>query len=86
MKICVQIKIDENNEIDRCVFSFDKEGLEYIRDMLGAPHLRKNGDHVHLFTEDWGGYGLSSQSYFEGFRVINHLELHYLGGGEDISD
>ena len=78
MKIVLQVKTDEKGN-NRCFLSLDKEGLIYLRDMLGEPHLRKKGDHVHLFTEEWGGYGLDSRPYFEGCPVIHHLELYYLG-------
>ena len=79
MRIVVQIEKDENSETKRVFLSFDKAGMEHLREALGPPHFRKEGDHVHWMTKEWGYGDLSSEQYFEGCEVVNHLELYYLG-------
>ncbi len=83
MKIVVQIQIDDDSEINRVFLSFDKKGMEFLKETLTSVHFRKKGDAVHLLSDDWGAGELESEPYFEGCPIIHQLELFYLGDEGD---
>ncbi len=85
MKTLVQIQRESNSETNRVFLGFDKKGMEHLKELLGPPHFRKEGDHIHWMTKEWGDGDLSSEAYFQGCEVVKHLELYYLGDGEDHS-
>ena len=55
----------------------DLNGLRNLIDELGKllKSVEKNGlDHTHLWTEEWGGYELSSES--QGGELFHHVKIY----------
>jgi len=84
MKVVVQVKVGNNQQIERCFLSFDKEGMEFLVSRLSKTFFRKEGDHIDLLSTEWGAGQLGSNPYFEGCPVVHHLELFYLGDTKDL--
>ena len=64
----------EKNELDICT---DTPGLEYLIDQLSRlleSTKKKKTEHIHLFTEEWGGYELSSQNQVG--KLLNKVTIH----------
>ena len=40
--------------------------------------LKELGDHLHFFTDAWGGHGLDETPAVEGTEIINHLRITLL--------
>lgn len=57
----------------------DPEGLEYFsRALLKLAKQARNGGfpHDHFFTEEWGGYELSSEQQGEDGKLIKHVKVY----------
>jgi hypothetical protein len=78
MKLTVQVQFGQDQQVDRCFLVFDKEGMEFLKSRLSAPFFKKDGDHLHFLSQEWGTGELNSKPYFEGCPVVHHLELFYL--------
>ena len=81
MKIVVQVEPGSEG-VKRVFISLDQEGIDWLKENLGSPNLRKPMDSLDLFTEEWGGQDLESEPIVEGCEVVNHLEFLYLGDSE----
>lgn len=53
----------------------DDAGLEYLIQQLSNLRHAAGQDHVHLMTEDWGGFGLSNQNQNRSSVLINHVKI-----------
>lgn len=62
---------------DELYIHTDLNGLDNLIDelnkLLKSAEKGKN-DHMHLMTEEWGGYELSSES--QGGEVLNHVKVY----------
>ena len=47
--------------------------IEELEKLLKSAEKDEN-DHIHLMTEEWGGYELSSES--QGDEVLNHVKIY----------
>lgn len=57
----------------------DPAGLEYFAQaLLALAEQAKKGDspHDHFFTEEWGGYELSSTLQGKEGKLINHVKVY----------
>ena len=57
----------------------DPEGLEvFANALLKLAEKAKDGEfpHDHFFTEEWGGYELSSDTQGEDGKLINHVKVY----------
>ncbi|MCC4308417.1 immunity protein 32 [Alcanivorax marinus] len=57
----------------------DPEGLAFFaRELLAIAERAKSGDcpHDHYFTEEWGGYQLSSEPQTDNNRLVNHVKIY----------
>ena len=55
----------------------DSEGLDsLIRDLTRLRVSTEDGDHVHLFTESWGGYELSENKFLAEGALVHHVKIH----------
>lgn len=81
------IVVQKNKEQESAELLFDKEGLEFLRNILNKnwyePIKKEDGfydiDHEHLASLDWGGEELSPQFTSQGAEKINSLKIVYLG-------
>ena len=76
MKI-LTIELDKKNE--SVELHLDKNGAEYLRDLLTRLIESDAEDHLHLMTDEWGGNELTSekQNQFSDVDLINHLKIMY---------
>ena len=76
MKI-LTIELDKKNE--SVELHLDKNGAEYLRDLLTRLIESDVEDHLHLMTDEWGGNELTSekQNQFSDVDLINHLKIMY---------
>jgi hypothetical protein len=63
-------------EKDQLHICADETGLDFFIDQLNR--LRKSivndkSDHIHLMTEEWGGYELSSEPQIG--TLLNHVKI-----------
>jgi hypothetical protein len=54
----------------------DQQGLQDLLTQLGF--LKSHGDHMHLFTECWGGCPLTEVKQGRSNVLIHHLRITYL--------
>ncbi len=71
------IEIDEQGELVE--MHLNKEGAEYLRDILNRVIEVNSDDHLHLMTPDWGGNELTEekQNKSDTVKLIHHLKLMY---------
>jgi len=67
-------KKDESVELH-----LDKNGAEYLRDLLTRIIESDVEDHLHLMTDEWGGNELTSEKQNQSSDVdlINQLKIMY---------
>jgi hypothetical protein len=81
------ILVQKEKEQESAEILIDKEGLEFLRNLLNKdwyePKQEKDGlydlDHEHLSSKDWGGEELSPQFTSQSAEKINSLKIVYLG-------
>lgn len=81
------IVVQKEKDQESAEILIDKEGLEFLRNMLNKdwyePKQAKDGlfdlDHEHLSSKDWGGEELSPQFTSQSAERINSLKIVYLG-------
>ena len=55
----------------------DSVGLDsLIRDLTRLRDSTESGDHVHLFSESWGGYELSENKFLDNSALVHHVKIH----------
>jgi hypothetical protein len=71
------IEIDEQGELVE--MHLNKEGAEYLRDILNRVIEVNSDDHLHLMTPDWGGNELTEekQNQSDTVKLIHQLKLMY---------
>lgn len=63
----------EKDELHICT---DVNGLDFLIEQLSRLRERmktQDSEHLHLFTEEWGGFELSSESQVG--EIINHVKI-----------
>ena len=54
----------------------NSEGLDsLIRDLTRLRDSTEKTDHVHLFTESWGGYELSEKKFLDNSSLVHHVKI-----------
>ncbi|MFC6327164.1 Imm32 family immunity protein [Alloalcanivorax gelatiniphagus] len=77
MDYLLTFEIDESSE--QVSIHGDPEGLAFLaKELLKLAERAKSGDfpHDHYFTEEWGGYQLSSEQQSEKDRLVNHVKIY----------
>ena len=59
----------------------DREALDDLIHDLTALRDKSTEDHVHYFSEDWGGHDLSNTPIFAGNHSAHHLKIVLLKDG-----
>lgn len=75
------LSFELNDEKDQLKIHGDKEGLEFLINTLNklVEHTKESYfDHDHLWTEEWAGNELSSES--QGGEIINHVKIYCYKG------
>lgn len=77
MKKLFTFELDSEQELIE--LHLNREGAEYLKNILEKLILEKDNKDIHLMTPDWGGDELSSdpQNSNENIRLIHHLKLIY---------
>ena len=71
------LTFEQDERKDVLYIHADLNGLENLIDELNKllESARKSGkDHIHLMTEEWSGYELSSES--QGGEIIHQVNIH----------
>ena len=72
--LTVEIKNNQNKDIEEVAICFDKEGLDELIKHLEK--LRKKPDHTHLMTPSWAGTELTEiKQGGKKYSLVNHLRL-----------
>lgn len=73
MTITAEIK--DINTPDKCEVEMylDCDGLRELLNQLSC--LKKRGDHLHFFTEQWGDGSLTSCLQGKNNTLVNHLRI-----------
>ncbi|MBP6002623.1 MAG: immunity protein 32 [Pyrinomonadaceae bacterium] len=64
---------EEKDELHVCT---DVGGLDFLIEQLSRLRDRmqtEESEHIHFFTEEWGGFELSSESQIG--EIINHVKI-----------
>jgi len=64
---------DSNNET--LEIHCNQKGLEKLKHMIDSLLVKKNSDHVHLMTNEWGGNELSDEKQNTENEIINHVKI-----------
>lgn len=69
-------ELDKNSDFDVIFIHADRKGLRSLIEELQALEKwsEKKSEHIHLFTKEWGGGELSSDS--QGGEIINHVKIY----------
>jgi len=54
----------------------NREGIDYLIDVLTRLRELPPPDHAHLMTEEWGGSELTSEKQDQDALLVNHVKLY----------
>lgn len=66
-------ELDSKNEI--LEIHGNQKGLEKLKTLIDSLLSKASSDHIHLMSENWGGYELSNDKQCEENEIINHVKL-----------
>lgn len=71
--------VELDKEDESVALHLDKNGAEYLRDLLNRLIESDTECHLHLMTEEWGGNELTSEKQNQSAEVglINQLKMMY---------
>jgi len=73
MRLSIEaVPIEGDPEGAQVFVYLDQEGLGRLVEILG--NLRKT-DHVHLFSEEWGGWELSNERQNADGLIVRHAKI-----------
>jgi hypothetical protein len=72
------LTVELNSKKDSVEIHMNSAGIDLLINKFNSLKLRKENDHEHLMTPDWGGTDLSNiqQNTDENVKLVNHLNLY----------
>ncbi len=73
------LTLEFNKQAEFIELHFNKEGAEYLKNILTKLIENDEEEHVHLMTPDWGGNELDAkqQNTSNDFKLIHQLKIMY---------
>ncbi|MCD8042185.1 MAG: immunity protein 32 [Tannerellaceae bacterium] len=77
MKKVITIELDQQGETIE--LHLNKEGAEYLKNILNRLISNNQNDHLHLMTPDWGGNELTTdqQNLSATVKLLHQLKIVY---------
>lgn len=63
------------NDVSEVMICLDDEGIEEMCKKLQYLKKTIGQEHIHLATEQWGGFGLSSKKTNSEYILVNQLRI-----------
>ena len=72
----MSITVESESEDVVHIFA-DSQGLDsLIRDLTRLRDSSDKGDHVHFFSESWGGHDLAEERFLDKSSLVHHVKVH----------